>query len=253
MTDIDAETGEIIERLPFRRSRELGELFKAKAAAQPSIENATKDATNPAFRSTYASLGSVLEACLDALSKAGISVWQFPFNGENDMIGVSTLLGHVSGQWIETSLMVRPAKFDAPGVGSVITYLRRYALMAVAGMAPEDDDGNAAALARPEATVGSTSGRAGPVPIAKDDAARTARVAMFKRIRLAIAEAETVADLNRTGATAIANHGVMDDLKVYAPDGWQQLMNQDSVRRVQLALPDDPVDDIGRPTAGEMA
>ena len=252
MADIDAETGEIIERLPFRRSRELGELFKAKAAAQPSIENATKDAANPAFRSKYATLGSVLEACLDALSKAGISVWQFPFNGENDMIGVSTLLGHVSGQWIETSLTVRPAKFDAQGVGSVITYLRRYALMAVAGMAPEDDDGNAS-VARPEATVGSTSGRAGTVPFDPAKGMRDTRVAAFKRIRKAIVSAPTIAELNRTGATGISNQLAMDDLKVYAPDGWQKLMDEDSERRVHLALPDDPVDDIGRPAAGEMA
>ena len=145
----DAETGEIadsgtVEHGAFRRSGEIAALFAAKAKAQPNIENAKKAGDNPAFHSKYAKLGAVCDACLDALAEQGISVWQFPANVGPDCVGLTTLLGHSSGQWIESTLYVKPARFDAQAVGSVITYLRRYSLMAISGVAPDDDDGNAA-------------------------------------------------------------------------------------------------------------
>lgn len=144
----DPDTGEVfdgvVEHGAFWRSGDLAALFAAKAKAQAKITNATKDASNPHFGSKYATLAAATDACLGPLAEQGISVWQFPSNGQGETIGVTTLLGHSSGQWIESTLFVRPAKFDAQGVGSAITYLRRYALMAIAGVAPEDDDGNAA-------------------------------------------------------------------------------------------------------------
>jgi hypothetical protein len=77
-------------------------------------------------------------------TKHGIAIIQVPTNGPESNIGVTTRLAHSSGQWIEGSLYIAPLKFDAQGVGSVITYLRRYALLAMAGVAPDDDDGEAA-------------------------------------------------------------------------------------------------------------
>jgi hypothetical protein len=59
-------------------------------------------------------------------------------------VGIVTLFAHQSGQWIEGTVFAQPTKFDAQGVGSVITYLRRYSLAAMAGVAPDDDDGEAA-------------------------------------------------------------------------------------------------------------
>ena len=231
---------------------------KTKDVAQKGTTRAGREYT---INYKYAPLDDIVTALRQPLTNNGLWFRQFVVVDPSGTATQRTIVYHSSGQWIGSDFPIFASKDGAQGFASGSTYARRYGLELALGIqcADDDDDANRAAGQqarigpRPEATVGSTSGRAGAVPIAKDDAARNARVSLFKRIRLAIAEAETVADLNRTGATAIANHGVMDDLKVYAPDGWQQLMNQDSVRRVQLALPDDPVDDIGRPTAGEMA
>lgn len=133
----------------YRSSPERDRLFEALAEAQLTLENVERDAANPGFKrgnepSRYASLGAVLDLARPALAKAGLSLCQMPTNGEGNNIGVVTVLGHKSGQWLESTLYVAPAQFTAQGAGSVITYLRRYAAMAMVGLAPEDDDGNAA-------------------------------------------------------------------------------------------------------------
>lgn len=149
----DTVTGEIIA--PFvelEMSAEIGEIFGAIAKAQGSIENATKDRANEHFKSKYATLAAVYDACRKALSEAGVAVVQAPFNAGED-IGVVTMLGHSSGQWLRGRLQVKPMRYDAQGAGSVITYLRRYILSAMVGVAPDDDDG--------EAAVGRPAGNAG--------------------------------------------------------------------------------------------
>jgi ERF superfamily len=122
---------------------ELGPIFAALSKAQGDIKGAVKDSTNPHFKSRYADLESTWEACRVQLTKNGLAVVQSPFS-EGENIGVVTILGHTSGAWIMGRLVVKPMKFDAQGAGSVITYLRRYALAAMAGVAPTDDDGEAA-------------------------------------------------------------------------------------------------------------
>lgn len=157
--DYDTETGEVFEAPPlaYRRSPQCGELFAALAKAQAQVKNAVRDSTNPHFRSKYSDLTSVKEACWEALTANGIAPVQMPINGAGTSVGVVTLLGHSSGQWIESTIFVAPGRFDAQGVGSIITYLRRYALAAMAGVAPEDDDGNAA-VAAPEARTTQEAG-----------------------------------------------------------------------------------------------
>jgi hypothetical protein len=145
----DQETGEIINSL-YRRSATLGELFGALAKAQAKIEAADKSGNNPHFNRKYATLGAVIEASREPMAENGLAVVQMPGNIEGN-VAVTTILGHSSGEWIESTVYVAPAKFDAQGLGSVITYLRRYARMAIVGIAPEDDDGEAA-VSRP-ATV----------------------------------------------------------------------------------------------------
>lgn len=145
---IDEETGEIIAST-YRRSGSLAELFAALGKAQSKFKTAPKDASNPHFRSKYPTLESVIEATQDALAENDLCVLQMPVNIGTD-IGVTTILGHASGESIESTLRVAPVKFDAQGVGSVITYLRRYARLSILGIAPEDDDGEAA-VARPTA------------------------------------------------------------------------------------------------------
>lgn len=128
-------------------SETINELAGALAKAQGQIKGAAKDADNPFFKSKYADLASVWEACRAAVTANGLSVLQAPraaaFEG-GWIIEVETRLLHSSGQWMADSLTLPVGKPDAQGVGSAITYARRYALASFVGVAPEDDDGNAA-------------------------------------------------------------------------------------------------------------
>lgn len=129
-------------------SPERGALAKAMAKAQGDLGPVLKDKTNPAFRSKYADLGAVLEAILPALNQAGLSLVQSP-SYDGSLVGVTSILLHESGEWMEATLHMKPVKMDPQGIGSCITYARRYAALAIAGAAPEDDDGNAASAAEP--------------------------------------------------------------------------------------------------------
>jgi hypothetical protein len=127
-------------------SAERGALAKAMAKAQGDLGPVLKDKTNPAFKSKYADLGAVLEAILPALNRAGLSLVQSP-SYDGTLVGVTSILLHESGEWMEATLHMRPVKMDPQGIGSCITYARRYAALAIAGAAPEDDDGNYASAA----------------------------------------------------------------------------------------------------------
>lgn len=132
------------DNTPQTRSRDLAELAAALAKAQGEIEGAIKDKSNPAFRSKYADLGAVWDAIREPFSKNGLSVVQFPRRDGNS-VEVETILLHSSGQWMSGTFSVPTAKQDAHGFGSATTYARRFSLSAVCGVAPVDDDGNAAA------------------------------------------------------------------------------------------------------------
>ncbi|HAH11534.1 MAG TPA: hypothetical protein DCL48_15680, partial [Alphaproteobacteria bacterium] len=120
----------------------------AMAKAQGDLGPVLKDKTNPAFRAKYADLGAVLEAILPAMNRAGLSLIQSP-SYDGNLVGVTSILLHESGEWMEATLHMKPVKMDPQGIGSCITYARRYAALAIAGAAPEDDDGNAASAAEP--------------------------------------------------------------------------------------------------------
>lgn len=128
--------------------RPIGNLAAALAKAQGMMKGATKDAENPAFKrgntvSKYADLAAVWDACREALSKNELSVVQL-VSGGPDPISVTTTLMHSSGEYVSSTMTGRPTKPDVQGIGSTVTYLRRYSLMAIVGIAAEDDDGNAA-------------------------------------------------------------------------------------------------------------
>lgn len=127
----------------MRTSNDIGELAAALAKAQGEIEGAHKDSANPFFKSKYADLASVWEACRVPLSKNGLAIVQLP-RADGNAVTMETRLVHSSGQWIEGELTA-VAKDEGPqSIGSTVTYLRRYMLQSVTGVAPEDDDGNAA-------------------------------------------------------------------------------------------------------------
>lgn len=121
--------------------------IKAKREFAPAM----KDKTNPAFRSKYADLGACLEAVDDALLNNGIAVYQETFDDASG-VTVETVFLHESGEVIRCGKLHVPAsKQDPQGYGSALTYARRYSLMAACGIAPEDDDGNAASQQKPQA------------------------------------------------------------------------------------------------------
>jgi len=131
-------------------SGELNALAESLAKAQGVMVPAKKGAENPFFKSKYADLASVWDVCRGPLSENGLSIVQaiaVPAPGETIL---QTILLHTSGQLIVSSYPVKPVKDDPQGMGSAITYARRYALMAMIGIAPEDDDGESAVRRAPK-------------------------------------------------------------------------------------------------------
>lgn len=120
------------------------ELFAALSAAQGEIENASKNAANPHFKSRYADLAEILNTARPVFAKHGLCIVQHPgFDGS--LASVTTVIGHSGGGYLMAVASCVPAKSDAQGIGSATTYLRRYSAAAAAGIAQEDDDGQAAA------------------------------------------------------------------------------------------------------------
>ena len=124
-------------------SESLNELAGALCKAQAMLRGAVKDSTNPHFKSRYADLASCWDACREALAANGLSVVQLP-EGDGSVVTMTTMLIHTSGQWVACTGTFKPTKADPQGLGSCITYARRYQLCAIVGISPEDDDGNAA-------------------------------------------------------------------------------------------------------------
>lgn len=119
-------------------------LVKAQKAFGPAL----KTHTNPAFKSKYADLSACIEAVIDALNANGIALVQRNVACESG-VSVETVFVHESGEMFSSGPLHVPAvKNDPQGYGSALTYARRYSLMAACGIAPEDDDGNAAAKAK---------------------------------------------------------------------------------------------------------
>ena len=122
----------------------MKQIATALVKAQKAFGPALKTNTNPAFRSKYADLSACIEAVVDALNDNGIAMLQ-QTRQDDTGVTVETLFLHESGEQITSGpLHVPAAKQDPQGYGSALTYARRYSLMAACGIAPEDDDGNAA-------------------------------------------------------------------------------------------------------------
>ena len=116
--------------------------------AQKGFAPALKTTANPFFKSKYADLSACVEAVIDSLNSNGIALLQHTAESDSGVI-VETVFLHESGESLSCGkLHVPAAKQDPQGYGSALTYARRYSLMAACGIAPEDDDGNAASKAR---------------------------------------------------------------------------------------------------------
>ena len=127
------------------------QISAALVKAQKAFGPALKSSTNPHFKSKYADLAACVEAVIDGLNNAGIALIQkqHPHDGG---VCVETIFVHESGETFSAGMLTVPAaKQDPQGYGSALTYARRYSLMAACGIAPEDDDGNAAKAPKKEA------------------------------------------------------------------------------------------------------
>lgn len=134
----------------MKRSDDIEKLAEALAAAQGEIEAAVKDKENPHFRSRYADLASIWDACRGPLSSHGLAVIQTTEQGKRLFpdgppgILLETTLAHSSGQWISGVIPVYCDTRNPQQIGSALTYARRYGLAAIVGVCPDDDDAEAA-------------------------------------------------------------------------------------------------------------
>jgi len=142
----------ILPKQPMNTEKTTPELCEALAKAQAEIENATKSSANPFFKSKYADLAEVLNTVRPVFAKHGLAIIQgTSFDG--NLVHVETVVTHSSNGMISSVASCVPAKHDAQGVGASTTYLRRYSLAGMTGVAQEDDDGNSASKAPPKKSM----------------------------------------------------------------------------------------------------
>lgn len=134
----------------MERSETIGKLSEALAKAQGEMKPASFDAQNPHFRSRYATLASIMEACRSSLSQNQIAVVQGTSVIEDRVI-VTTMLIHASGEFISDQLSMNIIKDSPQAIGSAITYARRYSLASIAGVVSDEDDDAEAAMPKENA------------------------------------------------------------------------------------------------------
>jgi len=162
--------------IAWSHSEQIGELAASLSKAQGSILTADRDKKNPFYGSKYADLASCWDAIRKPLSENGLAIIQLAETC-GPTVAVTTILAHSSGQWISGRLAMTPVRQlskaegggwepanDPQAIGSAITYARRYALSAIAGIAADDDDGNAASGRNESPADGAKPSRSHAVP-----------------------------------------------------------------------------------------
>lgn len=230
----------------MRRSESIDQIGAALAKAQGEITGASKDRENPHFKSKYADLASVWDACRAPLAKNSLAVIQSPSVDEAGNLVLLTMLVHGSGQYFEEEFVVTPAQRTAQGYGSVVTYLRRYSLMAMVGVAPEDedDDGNAGSFGPRQAAAPVRSQPAAPKP-APAAAAPKAQVAVRAEaaaapdpggdgdLKVTLAQIQSLCQMVEKGA---ATAWTMDQVRIYIHQVLKKKSMQDMTRNEYVAL-----------------
>lgn len=129
-----------------KKSESITNLAVALTKFNLTVQRIEKDGTNPHFKNRYTTLDAILDEVRPLLADQGLSIIQMP-SGEGDQLKLTTMLIHITGEWIESdAITMRPAKNDPQGIGSATTYARRYSLCAFLGLSTGDldDDGNGA-------------------------------------------------------------------------------------------------------------
>jgi hypothetical protein len=161
-----------MENKTMKMSDTISQLATALAKAQGEIDDATKKGINPAFRSKYADLAAVRGVIREPLAVNDLSVVQFPRTIQGG-VEVETMIVHKSGEFMSETLFMPVNKYDAHGIGSGITYARRYGLMSLLCLAADDDDGNAAVEKNPAKEAAPAAKK-----LSKDEQASLAKDAM---------------------------------------------------------------------------
>ena len=136
------------------KSESIGQLAKALSLAQGQMQSARRTSENPYFKSRYADLAQIIDVARKPLGDNGLAVSQLVVP-ELEYAEIQTVLMHESGEWIASSIRLQPVKADPQGMGSAITYARRYAYAAILGIASEDDDDAEHATGRDAKVIGS--------------------------------------------------------------------------------------------------
>lgn len=131
----------------MKTSDSIKQIAEALVSAQKQIKFAVKDSTNPHFKSKYANINSVIDAVKAPLNNHGIAILQSLSPSDDGKLHLTTRLIHSSGEWIEDTAVCPLQKQDAQGLGSAVSYIRRYSLSAFLSLYSDtDDDGQSAAL-----------------------------------------------------------------------------------------------------------
>jgi hypothetical protein len=174
----------------MEHSQEISKLATALVLVQAALKPVVKNSENPFFHSKYADLVAVSESCRMLLAEQGLAVVQTPTGGDGHTISISTMLLHSSGEWIRDTALYPLAKSDPQGVGSAITYARRYGLCAIVGIVTDDDDDGNGASDTPKPPAPGKPPVAPPAP-------NTPLVTTDMILKL-MREAQTVAALTQT-------------------------------------------------------
>lgn len=193
----------------MKTSDSIAKIAPALLKSQQQVADATKNATNPHFKSKYAPLEEVIGVCKAALNANGISFMQGGEAGDGDALHLTTRLVHESGEWIESTLTMKPSKNDPQGIGSAITYARRYSLAAMCGVASEeDDDGNAASQPQKPASKPSKT-----APVSKEPTEHEIAVDMLRELFQKLPESQRTLKV-MTGILPISDFKQVQDCTV---------------------------------------
>lgn len=141
-----AGTSPLSVEVSFAHSPTLGKLADALAKAQLAFKPVIKDSENPYFKSSYADLATIIAATKEGLSKNGLAVIQAPGRVMDNKVELISMLVHSSDEWIRATLFMPMSKADAQGIGSALTYGRRYSYQSLVSVAGESDDDAASAV-----------------------------------------------------------------------------------------------------------
>lgn len=216
----------------WEQTPELGELFKALAAAQGEMENAPKSKDNPFFKSKYSDLAAIKSVTQPSLTKYALAVTSQNFTRGAEA-GVRTMIGHSSGQWMACVCTTKPKDMGPQAMGSCWSYLRRYSKSALLDIATEDDDGEKGEgrdrdakppganwgreRSAPKAATGATT--AAPAPRASGSATGKNAGAPSANIR-AVTTTSTTSDGTANDTGEVLDAGQLVELTERADDRW---------------------------------